>query len=441
MNNFLEKLRQLGTVESYEVKNNSLCLFLIGPVLFLYSYLNNNYGDDSVRIEGAREVAALFFLGASILPFILKKKVTHFYGWVVFLLMLMFTHYLLINLHLNSFNIRFILGFYAFVFGSVLLFNNRTFINFYFVTVFAHLIQKLMTSQIDGITYYAVLSSFSLIIFFGLILLNDAARYRSVLSKKNKGLEKGKIERTSDLKKRTLDLKKRTFDLKKRAKDLEEKNKDLEDFAHVVSHDLKTPLRNILALSHWIRDDVENKDIEAFKKNITLLDKQVVQMDMIIEGVLDYSLQNEATSSCEQIDLNNLIKDIIVLNKKNKCSITIKKKLPFVTINRSQILQIFQNIIQNAIKYNDKEICEIEIDYTQDKEFYTFSIKDNGIGIDKKHHKKIFKLFEKLQIKKGVDSTGIGLSLVKKIVKRNKGNIYLNSQVNKGTTFYFTLPI
>ena len=326
MNNFLEKFQKLGTVERFEVKNNSVCLFLIGPLLFIYSSLNNNYGDNSIRIEGAREVSALLFLSASILPFIFKKTITHFYGWVVFLLMLMFTHYLLINLQLNSFNIRLILGFYAFVFGSVLLFNNRTFINFYLVTVFLHLIQKLMTSQIDDVTYYAVLSSFSLIIFFGLILLNDAARYRSVLSKKNKGLEEGKIKSRSVL--------------KKRAKDLEEKNKDLEDFAQIVSHDLKTPLRNILALSYWLRDDVDNKNTSVFKENLALLEKQVVQMDLIIEGVLNYSLQNQSTSSYEQIDLDHLIKDIIVLNKNNNCLITVKNKLPFVAINKSQILQI-----------------------------------------------------------------------------------------------------
>lgn len=164
-------------------------------------------------------------------------------------------------------------------------------------------------------------------------------------------------------------------------------------------------------------------------------------MDLIIEGVLNYSLQNEATSSYEQIDLDNLIKDIIVLNKNNNCLITIKNKLPLVTINKSQILQIFQNLIQNAIKYNVEEICKIEIDYTQNDKFYTFSIKDNGIGIDEKYHKKIFKLFQKLEIKKVADSAGIGLSLVKKIVRRNKGKIYLKSQVDKGATFYFTLPI
>lgn len=427
MNNFKKKIQGLGSVEGFEVKSHSFLLFLIGPTLFIYSYFINNYGDETLRIEGAREVSALLFLIASILPFIFKKTINSFYGWIVFLLMLGFTHYLIINLHLNNFSIRFILGFYAVVFGSIILFSTRIFVNIYFVTVYAHLFQKLMISEVDDVTYKTILSSFSLIFIFGMILLNNTTRYREFLYRNNKSLEKGKI--------------KSTLDLKKRAKDLEEKNEDLEDFAHVVSHDLKTPLRNILALSNWARDDVRNNNMTSLNENLTLLEMQIVKMDSIVEGVLNYSLQSTVSSSYEEVDTDRLIKDFILLNKKNNCTITVKKRLPFVKINKSQMGQVFQNLIQNAIKYNNQDVCEIEIDFTQDKNFYTFSVKDNGIGIDSKYHEKIFELFQKLEIKKGVDSTGIGLSLVKKIISRNKGKIYLESKVNKGTTFYFTLPI
>ena len=117
------------------------------------------------------------------------------------------------------------------------------------------------------------------------------------------------------------------------------------------------------------------------------------------------------------------------------------KVLPIVEIDKSQIFQVFQNLIQNSIKYNDKEVCEIELDYTQNNEFYTFSVKDNGIGIAKKYHKKIFKLFQRLDLEENRDSTGIGLSIAKKIINRNKGEIYLESQVGIGSTFYFTLPV
>jgi signal transduction histidine kinase len=425
--NFFSKIQKLGRVEDFEVKNNRLILFLIGPVLFLYSYLNNNYGDEAIRIEGAREVAALCFLCASILPFIFKKKVTLFYGWVVFLLMLIFTHYLLINLQLNSFDIRFILGFYAFVLGSVLLFNNTIFINFYLVTVFLHLLQKLMTSKIDDVTYYAVLSSFSLIIIFGLILLNDAANYRKVLFKKNKGLEQGKIERV--------------LELKKRAEDLEDKNKDLEEFSNVVSHDLRTPLGNLSALFNWLQKDIEEENKEYIDEYLKLIERETHQMDLILEGVLKYSLQHESRSTGEKLNLDYLLNNIKRFNENENCKIIIKKVLPIVEINKSQIFQVFQNLIQNSINYNDKEVCKIEVDYTQDNEFYTFSVKDNGIGIAKKYHKKIFKLFQRLDFEETRDSMGIGLSMAKKIINRNKGEIYLESQVGIGSTFYFTLPV
>ena len=162
-------------------------------------------------------------------------------------------------------------------------------------------------------------------------------------------------------------------------------------------------------------------------------------MELIIEGVLNYSLQNEVTSNIEQIDLDVLINDLITFSEIDNCAITIKNKLPFVKVNKSQIRQVFQNLIQNSIKYNDKEVCEIEIDCTQNNDFYTFSIKDNGIEI--KYHEKIFKLFQRLDVKKDPTSTGIGLAMVKKIINRNKGEIYLDSQINMGATFYFTLPV
>jgi light-regulated signal transduction histidine kinase (bacteriophytochrome) len=164
-------------------------------------------------------------------------------------------------------------------------------------------------------------------------------------------------------------------------------------------------------------------------------------MELIIEGVLNYSLQNEVTSNIEHIDLDVLIKDLITLSERDKCVITIKNKLPFVRVNKSQIFQVFHNLIQNSIKYNDKEVCEIEIDCSQNNDFYTFSVKDNGIGIDTKYHEKIFKLFQRLDVKKDPTSTGIGLAMVKKIINRNKGDIYLESKVGVGSTFYFTVPV
>ncbi|MFT6064722.1 MAG: signal transduction histidine kinase [Polaribacter sp.] len=421
--NFFSKIQKLGRVEDFEVKNNRLILFLIGPTMFVYSYYIQNNDDESIKIKGAKVIFALLFLVASFCPFIFKKTIHYFYGWIVFLLMLSFTHYLLIHLSLNSFHVRFILGFYAVVFGSILLFNKTTFINIYLLTIFIHLFQKLMISEIDYSSYKAVLGSFTLIVVFAIILLNDSTAYKSSLANKNRALEQSRIE------------------LKKRAEDLEDKNKDLEEFSNVVSHDLRTPLGNLSALFNWLQKEIEEENKEHIDEHLKLIERETHQMDLILKGVLKYSLQNEARTTGEKLNLDYLLNDIKRFNENENCKIIIKKVLPIVEINKSQIFQVFQNLIQNSINYNDKEVCKIEVDYTQDNEFYTFSVKDNGIGIAKKYHKKIFKLFQRLDFEETRDSMGIGLSMAKKIINRNKGEIYLESQVGIGSTFYFTLPV
>ena len=425
MNNFQRKMLRLGKVEDYEVRNNSIILLLIGPSLFVFSYFLDNFGTEKVLIKGAREIFAFLFLIVSILPFILQKKIKSYFGWIVFLLMLLFSHYLVGNLFYNNFSVQFLLGFYVFIFGAVLLFNNRIFVNVFLVSIFIHLLQKLMLSDIDVMLFKSVLSSFFMLFAFSFIIQSGSTAFRKKIAKMNRILQ-----RRAKLK---------TADLEQKAKDLEEKNKDLEEFGFVVSHDLKTPLSNIIALSSWVKEGIKSNDIEAVNANLELLEKQITQMDLIIQGVLNYTLQNEVSSKLEQVDLDYLISDLALLNTTETCLISIKKKLPTIKINKSQILQVFQNLIQNGIKYNDKEIRKIEIDYTLDNNFYTFSVQDNGIGIDEKYHEKIFKLFQRLEVNT-MNNAGIGLSLVKKIINRNNGSIYLKSELKVGTTFYFTLP-
>ena len=117
--------------------------------------------------------------------------------------------------------------------------------------------------------------------------------------------------------------------------------------------------------------------------------------------------------------------------------IEVKKPLPNVIGDSTMLQQVFQNLIGNAIRYNDKEHGIIEIDYSDKNSFYQFSVKDNGMGIDKKYHDKIFKIFHSLN--KSKESTGIGLSIVKKIIDTHNGKIWLDSSLGKSTTFYFTI--
>ncbi|PQJ82655.1 sensor histidine kinase [Polaribacter glomeratus] len=423
MNDFQKGILLLGKVENFEVKNNSLILFLIGPTMFIYSYYIQNNEDESIKIKGAKVLFAFLFLIASLLPFLFKKTVHYFYGWIVFLLMLSFSHYLIIHLSLNTFNIRFILGFYAFVFGAILLFNKRTFINIYLVTVFIHLVQKLMISPLDHSVYKSILGSFSLMIIFALILLNDSTAYRYSLAKSNRVLEKNRIE------------------LIKIAEDLEEKNKDLEEFAKVVSHDLRTPLGNVLALFNWLQQDYQDDNKEQIKGHLVLIEKEVLQMDSILEGVLKYTLHNNTADGIEKVNLNDLVAVLKHDYENKNCSVSILNTLPVLLINKSQILLVFQNLLQNAIKFNDKHVCNIAINYVFENKLHTFSVTDNGIGIHEKYHEKIFKLFQKLDVEKNNNSNGIGLSMVNKIINSNKGKVYLTSELNVGTTFYFTIPV
>ena len=218
---------------------------------------------------------------------------------------------------------------------------------------------------------------------------------------------------------------------------MEEKNLDLEEFAFVVSHDLKTPLRNIFAISAFIKEDLKDNLNPTIKENFQLLEKQVVHMELLIKGVLDYSLHNDKSSVDKNVDLNVLVSDLAQLNSTEKCKISVLNKLPTVCINESQILQVFLNLIQNAIKYNDKPEGVIEIGVEEQEHFWQFYVKDNGKGIESVYFKKIFKTFQKLDI--SPNSSGIGLSIVKKIVSLYGGTVWLESQINKGTTFYFTL--
>jgi len=221
-------------------------------------------------------------------------------------------------------------------------------------------------------------------------------------------------------------------------KELEKRNNELEEYAHIVSHDLKSPLRSINALTSWIRSDNEGKLDEMTLKNFELVEMTLDKMDNLISDILTYSSAGAQTKEKEKVDLNILLENLkTILFIPENVSINILNKLPVVLGDKTKFQQLFQNLISNAVKFSDKEIGIVEIDVTERKSYYEFSIKDNGIGIEKKYHKKIFKIFNSLQESKS--STGIGLSIVKKIVDLYKGEIWIESEPNVGTTFFFTI--
>jgi len=221
-------------------------------------------------------------------------------------------------------------------------------------------------------------------------------------------------------------------------KDLENKNNELQEYAHIVSHDLKSPLRSINALISWLKEDNKEKLDEISMQNFVLIENTLEKMENLISDILKYSSIGTASIQKEEVDLNVVMSDIEqVLYIPKHIKLKILNPLPTIIGDSTMLQQLFQNIVGNAVRYMDKETGLIQIDFKEQKLFYEFSITDNGMGIDKKYHDKIFKIFQFLN--KSKDSTGIGLSIVKKIVENHKGKIWLDSELGMGTIFYFTL--
>lgn len=219
---------------------------------------------------------------------------------------------------------------------------------------------------------------------------------------------------------------------------LAKSNEELQEYAHIVSHDLKSPLRSINALTAWIKEDNKGQLDDTSLQNFELIETTLEKMEQLITDILEYSSVGANDSDAQDVNLNELVEELKqVLFVPEHISIHTLKTLPKIKGDKTKLKQVFQNLISNAIKFNDKAKGLIEIDYLEHKSHYQFSVKDNGVGIEQKYHDKIFKIFHALN--KSKDSTGIGLSIVKKIVDLYHGKIWVESQLKEGTTFYFTI--
>jgi signal transduction histidine kinase len=221
-------------------------------------------------------------------------------------------------------------------------------------------------------------------------------------------------------------------------KSLSLQNEQLNDYAQMVSHDLKASLINIHTLITWFKEDnkevLENSSLAPLNEVLFNVEK----LDFLVKGILDYSTIDNQNFENNKINLNSLIQDVLklILVPKN-ITIKVQENLPILTGNILKFSQLFQNLIQNAIKYNNKENGTIEIGFIEQENHYQFFVKDNGIGIKAAYFDRIFKVFTKLESISS--SSGIGLSIAKKIVTFYNGKIWLESKEEEGTTFYFTI--
>ncbi|HEX9151803.1 MAG TPA: PAS domain S-box protein [Flavobacterium sp.] len=222
--------------------------------------------------------------------------------------------------------------------------------------------------------------------------------------------------------------------------DLEKKNKELDQYAYIVSHDLKAPLRAINNLSEWIVEDMPEMP-DAVSANFELLRGRIQRMENLINGVLEYSRIGRTKIEKETTDLKKMLHQIIdSIVPIEGFEVLIVDTIPVIETERILLQQVFSNLISNSVKYNDKAIGKIECLYEILPDSHQFTIKDNGPGIAEEYHKKVFEVFQTIEARDKKESTGIGLSIVKKIIEEKGGAIYIESENNKGTSFIFTLP-
>lgn len=224
-------------------------------------------------------------------------------------------------------------------------------------------------------------------------------------------------------------------------RELESANEELKNFGYVVSHDLKAPLRAIGSLADWLSTDYADKFDDEGKEHMRLLISRVHRMDGLINGILQYSRVGRVKETIIAVELNQLVREVIdLLASPENIAVSVDNSLPTIMAEPTRIRQVFQNLLSNAIKYMDKPEGKISIACGAEDGQWKFSITDNGPGIDQQHFEKIFQLFQTLAPRDRVESTGVGLALVKKIVEMYGGRIWLESTIGRGSTFFFTLP-
>lgn len=224
-------------------------------------------------------------------------------------------------------------------------------------------------------------------------------------------------------------------------KDVESANQELTDFAHIVSHDLKAPLRGIKTLADWLLADYADKFDEEGKEQMELLLSRVRRMHNLIDGVLKYSRAGRVKEEQVRVNLNELVLEVIdMVAPPENISITIEEELPVIECEKTRIMQLFENLLSNAVKYMDKPQGVVKVGCIEEDGFWKFSVADNGKGIEEKHFERIFKMFQTLSPRDEYESTGVGLAVAKKIVELYGGKIWVESEISKGSTFFFTLP-
>ena len=221
-------------------------------------------------------------------------------------------------------------------------------------------------------------------------------------------------------------------------------NLQLENFAYIASHDLKAPIRSVISFMQLLKRNLAGKIDDKNFRFLEIVLEASGNMQVLIDDLLTYSRINTQAVEFERFELNKMLNRLLIeLNSsiEEKGGTLIMKDIPDLIIaDKSRLRQVFQNLITNALKFTEKDSKPlIIISCTTNNSEYVFKVKDNGIGIESDYLDKIFLMFKKLHSENKYQGTGIGLSICKKVVDQHNGNIWVESEIGKGSTFYFTI--
>lgn len=233
-------------------------------------------------------------------------------------------------------------------------------------------------------------------------------------------------------------------DLKKLNTELKRSNQELEQFAYVASHDLREPLRKVRNYSDLLERRYQGQLDERADKYIAYIADGATRMTNLINDLLDYSRVGRKEGAFKSLSLHQtltvVISDLQHKIQASEAEVLIRNPLPNILGNEVQMRQLLQNLIENSLKYRSKEFPKIVIDVVNTDAFWQISVQDNGIGLDPQFSDRVFALFQRLHVREAFEGTGIGLSICKRIVENHGGIIWVESEPNKGATFFFTLP-
>ena len=220
-------------------------------------------------------------------------------------------------------------------------------------------------------------------------------------------------------------------------------NEDLKQFAYATSHDLKQPLRTIGSFASLIQRKLATEINEETRTYFEFINRAVNDMSALLTNLLSYSQLDDKSMSYEDLDLNDILSSVtnnLTSLIQDKDASVLIEELPGIHANREHMMQLFQNLTNNGLKFNDKDNPEIQISWYRKKGKLHFTVQDNGLGIDKEYTECIFGLFQRLHDKSEYQGSGMGLAICKRIVKHYRGEIWVDSRKGRGSTFHFVLP-